>query len=279
MIEEQFDIAIQMHGGGRYSNPLLSVLGARLTVGACSENASPLDRCIPYHFYQIEILRYLEIASLVGAFTHYFEPRIFVTDEDVQSSIDHVPESPEPLAVLNPGAGDPRRRWPVTKFAKVGDALANAGARVAVIGAGWDREIVQGVCEAMSSQSLNLSGKLDLNSLTGLLSRASLVVSNDSGPLHLAAAAGASTVGIYWCGNMINAGPLTRSRHRPAISWRLDCPVCGLNCTRTNCEHKESFVGEVTETEVIRSALDLLLMTENQNTNPYPVPYSLEGGY
>lgn len=279
MALENFDIAIQMHGGGRYSNPFIRRLGARLTVGACSENALPLDRCIPYHFYQMEILRYLEIVSLVGAYTTYFEPHIFVTNEDLQAAARHVPETPKPLAVLHPGAGDPRRRWPVSKFAKVGDALTDAGAQVLVVGAGMDNEIVDAVCGAMSAGSHNLCGKLDLNALTGLLSRASLVVSNDSGPLHLAAAVGASTVGIYWCGNMINAGPLTRSHHRPAISWRLDCPVCGQDCTRTKCDHKESFVADVPETEVIRSAVDLLQMAEKQNQNPHFLTYSIERGY
>jgi ADP-heptose:LPS heptosyltransferase len=278
MSQEKFDMAIQMHGGGRYSNPFIRKLGAKLTVGACSEDALPLDRCVPYLYYQMEILRYLEIVSLVGAYSSYYEPRIFVTDEDLQTALEHAPESPEPLAVLNPGAGDPRRRWPTSKFAKVGDALASVGARIVVIGAEWDRGIVQEVCNAMSADSQDLSGKLDLSALTGLLSRANLVVSNDSGPLHLAAAVGAPTVGIYWCGNMITAGPLTRSRHRPAISWRLDCPVCGLDCTRTNCGHKESFVADVDESEVIRYALDLLQMSKKKDTNPHSLTYSLEGG-
>ncbi len=279
MAQENFDIAIQMHGGGRYSNPFIRRFGARLTVGACAEDVLPLDRYIPYYLYQMEILRYLEIVSLVGAYTNNIEPRIFVTDEDLQVAARHVPETSEPLVILNPGAGDPRRRWPVDKFARVGDALAKAGARVLIAGASWDQEIVQRVSQAMSATSQNICGLLDINGLIGLLSRATVVVSNDSGPLHLAAAVGAPTVGIYWCGNMITAGPLTRSRHRTAISWRLECPVCGLNYTRAKCRHEESFVSDVPEDEVIGSALSLLQMTEKQATNPHFESYSLEGGY
>ncbi len=49
--------------------------------------------------------------------------------------------------------------------------------------------------------------------------------------------------------------------HRPAISWRLACPVCGVDCTRDTCEHSDSFVNDVSTTqEVIDSALDLLNM-------------------
>jgi ADP-heptose:LPS heptosyltransferase len=279
MRQEQFDIAIQMHGGGKYSNPLVRRLGARLTVGSCAENVLPLDRCVPYHFYHMEVLRYLEVVSLVGAFTTNLEPRIFVTDEDLEAAGHFAPQSPEPLAVIHPGAGDPRRRWPVEKFASVGADLARAGARVIIVGSGAEPEIAQGVCSAMRADCLNLYGKLDLNALAGLLSRASLVVSNDSGPLHLAAAVGAPTVGIYWCGNMINAGPLTRARHRPAISWRLDCPVCGLDCTRTNCGHSESFVADVPQAEVIGSALDLLHMAQTHVRLTPAAKHSIEGDY
>jgi ADP-heptose:LPS heptosyltransferase len=269
MVQEEFDIAIQMHGGGRYSNPFTRRLGARLTVGACSEDALPLDRCIPYHLYQMEILRYIEIASLVGAYPTYLEPRVFVTDEDLRASIQELPEAPEPLIVINPGAGDPRRRWPVEKFAQVGDALASVGARVAVVGAEWDREIVQGMREAMSAPSHDLCGKLDLNSLAGLFSRASLVVSNDSGPLHLAAAVGAPTVGIYWCANMITAGPVNRSNHLPVIAWRLDCPLCGADCVHSKCGHQDSLVADISVDEVIRAAFSLLKTTEIRPAYPH----------
>ncbi|UBF27869.1 hypothetical protein K9N68_08205 [Kovacikia minuta CCNUW1] len=57
---------------------------------------------------------------------------------------------------------------------------------------------------------------------------------------------------------MITAGPFTRSRHRPAISWQLDCPICGTDCTRDTCAHTASFVEDVLPQEVIDSALELM---------------------
>ena len=114
----------------------------------------------------------------------------------------------------------------------------------------------------MSNEALNLCGRLSLGGLAGLLSRCGVVVSNDSGPLHLAGAVGAATVGIYWGPNLINAGPPTRTRHRPALSWRPDCPdcpVCGASFFDGNgCEHSASVVADVQVEEVAGSALDLL---------------------
>jgi len=114
------------------------------------------------------------------------------------------------------------------------------------------------VVAAMRCPAANFAGRLDLHALTGLLSRADVVVSNDTGPLHLAGALGRPTVGVYWCGNVINAGAPFRGRHRVLMSWRLDCPVCGVDCMAGTCPHRESFVADVPIGEVEAAALDLL---------------------
>lgn len=260
MARERFDLAIQLHGGGRYSNPFVRRLAARLTVGMRTPDAEPLDRWIPYIYFQNEILRYLEVVSLIGASPTALEPRIAVTEADLAESYEVISkEHPQPLVALHPGAGSPRRRWPPEQFAAAGDAMAMAGAHVVVTGHRPEEQpITEQVVSTMQAEAVNLWARLSLGGLAGLLSRCAVVISNDSGPLHLAAAAGAATVGIYWCGNLINAGPVTRTHHRPAISWRLNCPRCNLNTIETTCEHEDSFVADVPSAEVIASALDLL---------------------
>jgi ADP-heptose:LPS heptosyltransferase len=258
MRKERFDLALQMHGGGGYSNPFVRRLKARLTAGAQAPGASPLDRTAPYIYYQSEYLRHLEVAGLVGARTADLEPRLQVTEEDLAEAAGAVPEGDDPLVTLNPGAGDKRRRWPPEKFAAVGDALAGAGARVAVVGVEEDRVLISGIVDAMNRDALNLCGRLSLKGLTGLLSRCAVVVSNDSGPLHLATAVGAATVGIFWGPNFINAGPPMRTRHRPALSWRTNCTVCGTTLFDDGCEHQASIVADVETEEVANAALDLL---------------------
>jgi hypothetical protein len=65
-------------------------------------------------------------------------------------------------------------------------------------------------------------------------------------------------VGIFWCGNLLNYGPLTRTFHRPMVSWRLHCPVCGLDCTRGRCAHRDSFVADVAAEDVCAAVDDVL---------------------
>src|ERR671917_940982 len=238
MREERFDLALQMHGGGGYSNPFVRKLGARVTAGTKTPEAVALDRNVPYVYYQSEILRYLEVASLVGARTEDLEPRLPVTDEDLAEAGDAVHEAEGTLVALHPGAGDPRRRWPPEKFAAVGDALAGAGVHVAVVGIEEDRPLIFGIVDAMSHEVHNLCGRLSLRGLAGILSRCAVVVSNDSGPLHLATAVGAATVGIFWGPNFINANPPLRTQHRPALSWRVNAPVGGDFLFDVTCDHR-----------------------------------------
>jgi ADP-heptose:LPS heptosyltransferase len=119
----------------------------------------------------------------------------------------------------------------------------------------------------MRAPARALLGELSLGGLAGLLSGCAVVVANDTGPLHLAGAVGAGTVGIYWVGNLINGAPITRGHHRPMVSWTIHCPQCGVDCTRDlyparggpqPCDHRPSFVTDVPAVEVRDAALEVL---------------------
>jgi ADP-heptose:LPS heptosyltransferase len=263
MQQECFDLAIQLHGGGRNSNPFVQQLGAKLTIGLRTPDAAALDRAVPYFYYQSEILRYLEVVALVGAAPVSLEPSVSVTDRDRAESWSIVPETDKPLVVLHPGASDSRRRWEPEKLAAVGEVLATKGAAIVITGTEPEQDLAGAVLAQMNTEARNTCGQLSLHGLTGLLSRASVVVSNDSGPLHSAEAVGTATVGLYWCGNLITAAPATRTLHRPAISWQLNCPVCGLDCTCHACDHSASFISNISVQEVIDSALELLTLQTN----------------
>ena len=255
----RYDLAVQLHGGGANSNPFMQRLGARVTVGARDNGAPPLDRWVRYAYYQHEVLRFLEVVALVGAPPVTVEPRLALTAADVRHAEEALPISPQPLVVLHPGASDPRRRWPADSFAEVARALADRGCRVAVVGSGPD-DARAGARISEASDAVDLVGALDMRAMTGLLARAQLVIANDSGPRHLGAALGTPTVGIYWVGNVINAGPLLRARHRVAVSFRNDCPVCALDQSMIGaerCPHDDSFVADITVDEVLAHASDL----------------------
>jgi ADP-heptose:LPS heptosyltransferase len=255
---EQFDVAIQLHGGGRDTNPLVAGLGAKLTVGLRAADAPPLDRWVRYVYYQPEVFRYLEVVGLLGAAPVTYHPRLAVTDADRAELRAALPPPSRTRVALHPGATDPRRRWPAGGFAAVGDALAEAGAEVLVTGTGVEQDVVQHVLDAMRMPAVPVMDAFGLGGLAALYAECAAVVSNDTGPVHLAEAVGSATVGIYWVGNHINGAPTDRARHRPLVAWTIHCPVCGVDCTRgPGCGHEPSFVADVPVEEVRDAALEL----------------------
>jgi ADP-heptose:LPS heptosyltransferase len=260
MRAERFDLAVQLHGGGRHSNAFARRLGARVTAGSRTPDAPPLDRAVPYTAHQHEIHRLLEVVGLVGATPVTLEPRLQVTPADRAQAAAALASDDRPLVVLHPGANDPRRRWPVERLATVGGELARKGARLAVVGTASERGLVDRLLDRLDGDAADLAGRLGLGGLAGLLEHAVMLVGNDSGPRHLAAAVGTATVAVYWGVNLGTHGPLYRTRHRAPTSWELHCPVCGANGLETDCrsDHQASFVGDVSVDEVLAEALDLL---------------------
>ncbi|TQM03156.1 glycosyltransferase family 9 protein [Pseudonocardia kunmingensis] len=262
--ERRYDLAVQLHGGGAASNPLVAALGARRSVGLRAEGAPPLDAAVPYRYYQPEADRFLEVVRLAGADGPAEYPPLAVLDAERDAAAALLPGD-GPWVALHAGATDPRRRWPAERFAALADALTAAGARPVLVGAADEAEVSAAVVAA-ADPITDLTGRTDLGTLAAVLERCAVVVANDSGPLHLARAVGSATVGLFWCGNAINAAPATRTRHRPLLSWTLRCPECGVDCSTAGhphrpgdgCAHRPSFLDQIPLAEVVEEVSDLL---------------------
>ncbi|WP_258368630.1 glycosyltransferase family 9 protein [Curtobacterium sp. MCBD17_013] len=273
----RFDLAVQVHGGGRNSNPFLLRLGARHTVGTATEDAEVLERWVRYVYYQHEVLRALEVAGLAGAAPVVLDPVVHVSDDERAAAVARIEDAiGAPLAgrrivAVHPGATDPRRRWPEERFAAVAAARMAQGDVVIVVGDESDREAAITIARSATDiagpdspgQIVDLAGVLGLGELPGTLAIADVMVADDSGPRHLAVAVGTRTVGIFWFGNVVNAAPFDRGRHRVEMSFTTHCPVCGVDVTQVGwtaerCEHDPSFVAEVGVEVVLADVADLL---------------------
>src|SRR5262249_20646738 len=102
----------------------------------------------------------------------------------------------EPFLVLNPGAAyGSAKRWNEDRVADVGDRLANRlGMRVVIIGSTPETRVGEKIRSSMRSSVAVLTGKTTLEALIGVLSESSLMITNDSGPMHIAAALGTPTI-------------------------------------------------------------------------------------
>jgi ADP-heptose:LPS heptosyltransferase len=262
MRDAEFDLAVQMYGGGRYSNAFINRLGAKLTIGARTPDAAALDRSISYGDFANRRLELLQVVALAGARAYCPEREIAVTDNDRRLAAQAMPHvAGQRLVLVQPGVSDPRRRWPVERFAQVADALAQDGATIVVSGSPDETPLVRAVIAGMRYPAVDLGGGLALPALCGLLERCALLLSNDSGPLHLSLAIGTPCVGVFWLTNLMEAGPLRPQLLRPALSVRTHCPVCGEENRKTRCPHDVCFVDDVPMQDVRDMAIELFRAT------------------
>lgn len=269
MRAEKFDIAIHFQGRGMSANPFLKQLHARITVGHTCHEAAVITCSLPYVEYQHEIMRYIELVGLIGARTCTLEPQIkvFPFEIDQATTILQKRGVNAPYVVLHPGAKDIRRRWQPEKFAELGDEVAKKGYTILFTGDDKDEDFIQGIITNMRHPAFYACRQIPLEILAALLAKSTLVVSNDTGPLHLARAVGTRTVGIYWAPNFIKWGPLCTKKHRYVLSWRMQCPRCGIVPNKpfpfepksAGCEHPFSFVSDIQVDEVLKEVEGLLM--------------------
>lgn len=131
--------------------------------------------------------------------------------------------------VVHPGASAASRRWPAERFADVVARVARYFDGVAVTGGAHERALVETVCARAGKRVLPLAGALSIGELGALIEAADLLLANNSGPVHLAAALGTPVVDLY---------ALTNPQHTP---WRvpsrvLNADVPCRHCYRSVCD-------------------------------------------
>jgi len=157
---------------------------------------------------------------------------------------------------LNPGAFyGGAKRWVPARYAAAGDALAReTGHRVAVLGGLAERPLGEEIAAAMTTGPRVLCGETTLPDLVGVLSRLRLLVTNDSGPMHLASALGVPLVAVFGPTDWRETAPTT-ARHRIARS-EVECAPCLLR----ECPIDHRCMKRVTVDQVLGAARDVLGM-------------------
>ncbi|MDQ4077781.1 MAG: glycosyltransferase family 9 protein [Chloroflexota bacterium] len=219
MHREGFDLALQMHGSGGTSNPFTIMLGARLSAGFFlpGEYCPDPGRFLVYPEGEPEVRRHLLLMEFLGI-PLTGESLEFPLDEEDWSALQEIEVWNDlqqgAYVCIHPGARDPARRWPPECFAVVADALANQGLRVVLTGTPEERTLTEAVTRAMHYRPIDLAGRTSLGAVAALLSRARLLICNDTGVSHLAAALGTPSVVLFLDADPARWAPLDRERHR-----------------------------------------------------------------
>jgi ADP-heptose:LPS heptosyltransferase len=132
-----------------------------------------------------------------------------------------------PLVAVHVSGGRAIKQWPVARFAEVARALVHGhGARILLTGTEADRALVEEARTALADVPgvHALAGALDLLALAGVLERCALVITGDTGPMHLAASVGAPIVAIFGPSSPDRYGPL--AAHAQVVRIDLPCSPC-----------------------------------------------------
>jgi ADP-heptose:LPS heptosyltransferase len=163
--------------------------------------------------------------------------------------------------VLHAGAKDPRRRWRSERFAAVAAALAGSGLRIVLTGGCGEAELNADLAASIGPSAVDLSGRTDLGMLAALIARARLVVSNDTGVSHLAAATRTPSVVVFSASDPLRWAPLDGTLHR-AVAPRRRPFDAASHCLRDACLkapwNQPGHMEQVPVTDVLREVARLL---------------------
>lgn len=227
---KQITHVLNFHTSQRSMLPLASVLGALEIHGTQGINKG-LDILLshaqdnePMH----EIQRRLKIAAAVGAHTLDPSMELFLSAEDEKtaesflSSLSFPPYLP--IVGLHAGAKDKFKQWPPSHFAELGARLIqNLGCRLILTGTPNERELVESIASEIDGAEIAVD--LPLRAAAALIKQMDLMISNDTGPMHMAFAVKTPTIGIFTPTNPQLCGPYF-AEHALAIAKKTTCNPC-----------------------------------------------------
>jgi len=159
--------------------------------------------------------------------------------------------------ILNPGGNWDLKRWPADNFAKLGDKLnGQYSVPIVITGAEKDAELGKKIAGMMKCKPVIACGRTSLRQLAAIMRRASLVISNDSGPMHIAVSQGARTIALFGPTDPAITGPYGQGVYS-VLQKSPGIPGCKIPCYNLRCE-KALCMEAVTVEDVFKEAERLL---------------------
>ena len=262
--EKKFDLALILHSTNRV-NCICFLAGIPKRVGykrgkmdfLLTDKLEYTKRLGEKHEseYSLDVLRFIGIKAESS-------PLVMNIKKEDKKSIDDLLKSfglkeEEKFIVLHPGASCVSKMWPQENFARAADSLAKRfDIKVALVSSHDQIKIAEKVKDLMENKPLFLCGKTSLGQLGALLEKASLFISNDSGPVHIACAVGAPVISIFG----------RNEKGLSPVRWRglsdknivLHKDVGCVKCLAHNCKKGFLCLKSITADEVIQKANELL---------------------
>ncbi len=189
--------------------------------------------------HKVEYFLGIVRAEGIGVDSNYYE---FHVGEEARSFASqflasHGVKDNDFLVIFNPGGNWDPKRWPVERYAELGDRLVEShNAKVLITGAAKDGVLADNIIGKMSKKPITSCGKTNLLELGALLERADLVISGDSGPMHMAVAIGTRVIALFGPTSLRITGPYGRGDYK--VIWKdvgCEVPCYDRTCKENRC--------------------------------------------
>ena len=213
------DLAIQLHGDGTRTNPLVAAFGARLNAGFYLPGARPARwRGCPWPEDGAEPERLLRLTDSLGAprlGEHLEFPLMAADPAELHASGLADGLVPGRYFCVHPGASRPDKCWPIARFAEVADHLAKTWALLPVLtGSAKEAELAQAVAAHMHVPAHIAAGPISIGAMAALMAGGRLLVCNDTGVSHIAAGLRLPSVVVFSKADMRRWAPADTVLHR-----------------------------------------------------------------
>lgn len=143
--------------------------------------------------YNLDFLSFFKNGSIV------YKPRVYLLEKELNNARRILSEAKveSPFVVLHPGSGGSAESWSITRFIELFGELDRAGVNVVISGSEDEGEACDKIARSKGISIKKITGRTDLRTLAAVLSLGDVVVSNSTGPLHLATALDTQVVGLY----------------------------------------------------------------------------------
>lgn len=209
---------------------------------------------VPHDLGRHETLEHFrDLVQMLGSDVSDYRPRLYPSAEDQQAAERELYQAgwdrSIPLVGLNPGASREHRQWFPERFAQVCDALSEQGMQCVVLGGPGDKGLAEQILAHCRSHPLVLTGKITVLQLAALMPRLRLLITADSGPMHIAAAMGTRVVALY--------GPSNPSYTAPFGNGHIliHHPEPCISCTAERCVHDRECMKRIRVEEVVTASL------------------------
>ncbi|MDI6794053.1 MAG: lipopolysaccharide heptosyltransferase II [bacterium] len=260
----EFDLAVLPHRSLRSASlAYLGKISQRIGFDT-STGSFLLTEKVIYQRGLHEVERNLELAGKLGITGGKWRPELFVSEQTEEKAAQFFLQEglgqAKLIVGLNPGSIWATKRWLPEGFARVGDVVAERfGGQVILFGAPEDITLVNQIAGAMKNKPVIAAGKTGLADLASFFRRCHLFITNDSGPMHIAAAVSTPVVGIFGA-TTPSLGFYPYSPHSVVVEIKdLACRPCGSHGGKRCPDKSFACMREITPEQVVSAVEKLLL--------------------